>query len=180
MSDPHPLFSHEYFSVELQGALKATFQNHVRELVQNHDPAIMIIMETHIGGDRAKDITDRLPFDGAIHTNTIGFAGGLWLLWNSDRVQVTQLALSEQEIHVLVKVYLSNFEFICIAEYASPTFHERCILCNNLKNAANLHDKPWIIAGDFNEVLVEGDKFGEDALVLIGPLFLKIALITII
>ena len=29
---------------------------------------------------------DRLPFDGAIHTNKIGFAGGLWLLWNSDKV----------------------------------------------------------------------------------------------
>ena len=37
---------------------------------------------------------------------------------------------------------------------------ERCVLWNNLKNAANLHDKPWIIIGDFNEVLVEGDKFG--------------------
>ena len=29
-----------------RGALKPSFQNHVRELVQNHDPAIMIVMET--------------------------------------------------------------------------------------------------------------------------------------
>ena len=70
------------------------------------------------------------------------------------------MATSEQEIHVLVKVLPSNFEFICPVVYASPRFHERCILWNNLKNAANLHDKPWIIAGDFNEVLSNGDKFG--------------------
>lgn len=64
----------------------------------------MIVMETRIGSDRATNITDRLPFDGAIHTDTIGFAGGLWLLWNSDKVQITQLALSELEVHVRVKV----------------------------------------------------------------------------
>lgn len=34
-----------------RGAAKPTFQNHVKDLVQNHDPAIMIIMETHIVGD---------------------------------------------------------------------------------------------------------------------------------
>ena len=143
-----------------RGELKPSFQNHMRELAQNHDLAMMIIMETRIGSDRARDITDRLPFDGAIHTDTIGFAGGLCLLWNSDKVQVTQLAMSEQEIHVLVKVLFSKFEFICSAVYASPRFHERCILWNNLKNGANLHDKPWIIAEDFNEALAKGDKFG--------------------
>ena len=85
-------------------------------------------METHIGGEQARDITDRLPFDGAIYTDTIGFAGGLWLMWNSDRVQITHLAMSEQEIYVLVKVPISNFEFICTAVYASPRFHEISIL----------------------------------------------------
>jgi len=41
-----------------RGALKPSFQNHVRDLVHNHDPTIMIIMETRIGGDRARDIND--------------------------------------------------------------------------------------------------------------------------
>lgn len=72
-----------------RGALKPSFRNHVRDLVQSHDPALMFIMKTRIGGDQAKDIIGRLPFDGAIHTETIGFAGGLWFLWNSDKVQVT-------------------------------------------------------------------------------------------
>ena len=99
-----------------------------------------------------------------IHTKTIGFAGVLWILWNSNKVQVTQLAMSEQEIHVLAKVIFSTFELMCFAVYASPKFHERCILWNNLKNATNLHDKPWIIAEDFNKVLAEGDKFGGRAI----------------
>lgn len=93
----------------------------------------MIIIETHIGGEKAKDITDRLPFNGGIYTNTIGYASGLWLLWNSDKVLITQLAKSEQEIHVLVKVISSNLDCMLTAIYASPRFRERCILWSNLK-----------------------------------------------
>ena len=65
--------------------------------MHSHDLAIMIIMETRIGCERARDITDRLPFDGAIHMDTIGFAGSFWLLWNSNRVRVNQLAMSKKE-----------------------------------------------------------------------------------
>ena len=72
-----------------KGALKPSFQNHVRELVQDHNLTILVVMETRLGGERAREITDRLPFDGAVHTDTIEYAGGLWVLWNSDRVEVS-------------------------------------------------------------------------------------------
>ncbi|XP_030940106.1 putative disease resistance protein RGA1 [Quercus lobata] len=78
-----------------RGALKPNFQSYVRELVRIHNPGIMVVMETRVRRDKAKEITDRLPFDGAIHTETMGFAGGIWLLWNSDRVDVVQLANTE-------------------------------------------------------------------------------------
>ena len=55
-----------------RGILKPNFQNHMRELARNHNLAILV-METRLGGARAKEITDRLPFDGAIHTETVGF-----------------------------------------------------------------------------------------------------------
>lgn len=46
-----------------RGALKPNFQSHVWELAQNHDPTILVIMETRLGGDRAREITNCLPFD---------------------------------------------------------------------------------------------------------------------
>ena len=57
-----------------------------------------MVMETKLGGgggDKAKAINKRLPFDGAIHINTIGYSSGLWLLWNSDLVEVELLAKTE-------------------------------------------------------------------------------------
>lgn len=59
--------------------------------MSKHNPSLVIVTETRVGGARAKDITNGLPFDRAIHTDTIGYAGGLWLLWNSDSVEVTWL-----------------------------------------------------------------------------------------
>lgn len=87
-----------------KGALKPSFQKHVRDLMCNHDPAVFIVIETRIGGDRAAEITEKLPFDGVIHTDTIGYVGDLWVLWNSDKVEVALLIKTEQEIHVSIKV----------------------------------------------------------------------------
>ncbi|KAK9986442.1 hypothetical protein SO802_031393 [Lithocarpus litseifolius] len=143
-----------------RGVLKPSFQAHVRELAQNHNPALLVITKTRLGGDRAKVITDRLPFEGAIQSETIGLFGGIWLLWNSNMVEVVQLASTEQETHVEVKVLSSSLSWIFSAIYASPRSEERCILWENLAKVAELHNKPWVIAGDFNEPLSEGDKFG--------------------
>ena len=53
-----------------------------------------------------------LPFDGAIHIETIGYAGGLWLLWNSDKVKITPLGNTEQEIQAVVKVCPLNTSWL--------------------------------------------------------------------
>lgn len=91
-----------------RGALKPSFQNHVRELVNNHNPAVLIIMETRITGDRA----DKLPFDGVIHMDTIGSTGGLWMLLNLDKVVVSPFTNTKQEIHVTIKVQSSNSSWV--------------------------------------------------------------------
>lgn len=89
-------------------------------------------METKIGGERAREIIDRLPFDGAIHTETIGYKGGLWMLWNSNRVEITALANTEQKIHTVVKVRNSNSSWLFTAIYVSPKAAKINVLWNNL------------------------------------------------
>lgn len=111
-------------------------------MVQLYSPAIMILTETKIRGPRAKAISNRLPFDGAIHTKTIGLARGLWVLWDSSQVEVLELASTEQEIHAIVKVISSNFSWVLFAIYASPRYAERCLLWNNLTTVASLHSLP--------------------------------------
>jgi len=142
-----------------KGALKPSFKKHVNELVQCHNPAILVVMETRVGGDRAREIIDSLPFNGAFHSETIGYAGGLWVLWNADRVEIALLSRTEQEINAEVKVHFTNDSWLLSAVYASPRCAKRQVLWKNLMSVANLHNMPWVIAGDFNETLLSEDKF---------------------
>ena len=57
--------------------LTPSFQSVVNDMTQIHSPAIMVITKTKVSGPRAREITDRLRFDGAIHAKNFGFTSGL-------------------------------------------------------------------------------------------------------
>ena len=63
-----------------RGALNQDFPRRIFEMAINHRPAIFVVTKTRVGGDRAAKIIDGLSFDGSITTDTIGYAGGLWIL----------------------------------------------------------------------------------------------------
>lgn len=120
----------------------------------------MVIFETKASGMKAKSITNRLPLHGAIHANNFGLSRGLWVLWDSNKVEVSELSSTEQEIHSMVKDLSLGVFWLLTIVYASPRFAERHLLWDNLALVANLHDLPWVIVGDFNKVLNVEEKFG--------------------
>lgn len=60
-----------------RGALSPNFCIIIMDMMKDSNPDIFIVTETKVGGDRTKEITNKLPFDGVVHTDTIGYAGGL-------------------------------------------------------------------------------------------------------
>ena len=108
----------------------------------NHRPSIMVITETRVGSSRAEKIIDGLPFDGFITTDTIGYAGGLWILWRSEDAEVKLLSAIEQEIHATVKVCASNLSWLFTAIYASPRLAKRRIMWSNIEKVGQLHNLP--------------------------------------
>ena len=65
-----------------RGALNASFHRSINDMVNTNMPNILIVTKTKVGGSRAKDISSRLPFDGALHMDTVGYAGDLWFCGN--------------------------------------------------------------------------------------------------
>ena len=57
--------------------MKPLFRKTVMDLVDWHNPIIMVITETKVSGARAIEIIETLPFDDAVVTDTIGFTGGI-------------------------------------------------------------------------------------------------------
>ena len=111
-----------------RGALNPDFKRRIFEMVMNHNPMIMMIMETRVGGDRAERIIADLPFNGFITTKTIGYAGGLWVLRKKDEAKIDLLATTEKEIHATVKVRSSGLSWFISTIYASPRLAERRIV----------------------------------------------------
>ena len=124
-----------------RGALNPNFCEIVNELVRLHSIAIMIVVETKVSGERAKRISEKLDFDGEIFANSIGLTGGLWVLWDSGQVGISELASTKQEIHAVVSS-LANLLWLLFAIYASPRFAERRLLWENLEAVASLHSIP--------------------------------------
>ncbi|XP_022723781.1 uncharacterized protein LOC111280610 [Durio zibethinus] len=143
-----------------RGERHPNFVRTVRELAGTHGPNIMVITETRARGEDVRHIIDRLPFDSWKDTATIGYKGGIWLLWKSDLLDVDDICATEQEIHATIKVKSNNFSWLISAIYASPRYNERLFLWENLKTVASHHDLPWLVLGDFNEVLNGEDKKG--------------------
>ena len=157
---PHQILPMNIIFWNCRGALSPKFYQSVDNIIRAHSPSILVITETRVGRARAKAITDRLPFDGAAYADIVGYAGGIWLLWVTDAVDITILSSTEQEIHASVKVCQSSLSWIISAVYASPRFREHHLLWKNLCEVAALHSMPWIIFGDFNECLSSEDKLG--------------------
>ncbi|KAL4638059.1 hypothetical protein ACB092_03G123500 [Castanea dentata] len=111
-----------------RGAIKPTFKKTVLDLVEWHEPIIFVITETRIDGPRADEIIKKFSFDGAYSTETIGYAGRIWLLWHLDFVSMDILPTTKQKIHAIVQIRSLSQPWLLSAIYGSPCFRERCIL----------------------------------------------------
>ena len=130
-SSTHPIMNILIWNC--RGAMKPKFKQTFMELVNWHHPVIFVVTETRMSGTKVDNILRTLPFDGAFSTDTIGFAGGIWLLWRSDLVDVEVISVTEQEVHALVRVSPSSSPWLLSAIYASPRFVDR-LICGIISN----------------------------------------------
>lgn len=126
----------------VRGAGSTTFRNHFLDICDIHQPAIVTVAETKIGGQAAANMCESLPFHGYEIVDSVGRKGGLWLLWNQNDVRVNIISKTEQEIHATVQVSSDTPSWLLSAVYASPNFSNRMILWDNLKFVASQNSLP--------------------------------------
>lgn len=66
-------------SWKIWGAKNRKAQRHIMELINEHQPMILIIMETHEVYDKTKSFWDRAGYKRISVVEVQGQSGGLWL-----------------------------------------------------------------------------------------------------
>ncbi|KAF7844372.1 reverse transcriptase [Senna tora] len=127
----------------VRGAGSSDFRRIFREVVLMNQPDLVFITETRLSGERANRIIPTLGFERYIKVDAMGFAGGIWLLWNPERILLEPTGQSFQEIHCLAKV--NNHSFLLSCLYASPITTKRYKLWDSLAEFAGMHNLPWLL-----------------------------------
>ena len=137
------------------------FRAHAYELHRRHRPNILIIIEPRIAEARGQGVIDTLPYSHSSRVNPAGFSRGIWLLWNEGpSFSVEIITCSEHSIHALIKVHSPSLSFLFTAVYAPPQFNRRKSFWDYLQNLAVNISLPWLLLGDFNDMISEEEKLG--------------------
>ncbi|GFY95539.1 hypothetical protein Acr_10g0009240 [Actinidia rufa] len=130
---------------------------------QHHHPHKVIITEIRISSGRAQDISRNLDYTNVHISDVVGFAGGIWLLWNEHDLHcnilattsrrsmpVSRLVVTLQSLPHGFSLLLMLALLIVLVAYFGTIY----------KVFAESHNQPWLMLGDFNDLLTNREKQG--------------------
>ncbi|XVF56363.1 hypothetical protein PTKIN_Ptkin06aG0114300 [Pterospermum kingtungense] len=101
----------------------------------------------------------RWGYDNCFVVDCVGRAGGLALLWNSN-YQINLQTYSKYHIDVSVISKASGHSWRFTGFYGEPDQIKRHFSWDLLCQLSSASSLPWLIAGDFNEILSDVEKKG--------------------
>ena len=141
----------------VQGAGSKAFLAALKELIKRHNPKVLALVETHMGGEQAEKIATLLHFTGHTRVDAVGFSGGIWIYWKKELVTVDPIIKHEQFITMTIsRIGAEPWYFSAV--YASPDPTKRTDLWRELRDFAERNNEPWLIAGDFNETRFPSER----------------------
>ncbi|XP_052485232.1 uncharacterized protein LOC128040503 [Gossypium raimondii] len=108
---------------------------------------------------RMEKIRRSCGFHFGIDVDSIGSRGGLSLAWRGN-VSIALQSFPNRHIDVIIGEEGDGEKWIFIDFYGSPYSYDREESWNLLQQLQNQGDNPWLVCGDFNEILYSFEKKG--------------------
>lgn len=154
------------FSWNVRGFNKSTKHSVVRKWWQGSGLSFGCLLETRVRERKANKIVSDVFRDWEFMANYEHNAlGRIWVVWKPN-VRLSPVFKSDQIITCSVKIQEMEEEFFCSFVYARNTVEERKELWGDICNhhdSPMFRNKPWMIMGDFNEILDGSEHSGYDA-----------------
>ncbi|KAM6576524.1 hypothetical protein CsatB_028361 [Cannabis sativa] len=142
-----------------RGLGNPTAFRHLRLLISEQAPCVLFLMETKLQSGSISKFRNSLHFPHGIEVPRIGLSGGLMLLWKSN-VDIAINNYSSNHIDCFVELH-GGLSFHFTGFYGHPQVSHRVHTWTLLKRCFDIAPlQPWLVMGDFNEVLSNNDKIG--------------------
>ncbi|KAJ8444644.1 hypothetical protein Cgig2_023707 [Carnegiea gigantea] len=122
----------------VQGAVSKEFLFTLKKLRQRYKPGILVLVETKISGVNADEVCRRIAYNDKFRVEANGFSRGIWVLWKSEFITME-----------IMNKYGDDWLFSAV--YGSPQEVTRNELWHKLSDFAQANNRPWMLAGDFND-----------------------------
>jgi hypothetical protein len=117
---------------------------------------VFFLSETHLGRAKVDGLRRKLQFDHFIIFESDGRSGGLLMLWRKE-TSIRVQDVSEYFIDVVVD---DGREWRLTRIYGEPRWEHKDKAWESLRSLHGRMDKPWMVLGDFNEILFHHEKEG--------------------
>uniref|UniRef100_A0A7N2R7P6 DUF4283 domain-containing protein n=1 Tax=Quercus lobata TaxID=97700 RepID=A0A7N2R7P6_QUELO len=126
------------------------------------DPTLVFLMETKFKITEMEGIKRKVERQHGLVVPSQNRGGGLALIWKNT-LQVEPLTYSLRHIDVIVNEEGGNKRWRFTGFYGNPEMSKREESWSLIRNLSNRCDLPWVIIGDFNELLHANEKEGGNA-----------------
>ncbi|CAL2256143.1 unnamed protein product [Prunus armeniaca] len=145
----------------VRGAGDKSLPRILKNIIQLNHVEVLAVLEPRISGDKAMRVVNSLGFCNHHIVDANLFLGGIWLLWNCSNIQLNIVACSNQSITAMIIQGTSSW--ILTVVYTHPCHGIRRSLWNCLDGVSSTNNLPWLVTGDFNEIVDDSEKKGGKA-----------------
>ncbi|XP_071723822.1 uncharacterized protein [Rutidosis leptorrhynchoides] len=129
----------------------------VAQVLRKERPTIAFLSETRKSSREMERLKKNFGFRNCIVWDRIGTGGGVALLWNEIDVKVNLQSFSHWPVDAVI-----NNSWRLTSIYGNPKIAERWRTWDLLRNLHLSCSLPWVVGGDFNEILKQSEKLGGD------------------
>ena len=130
----------------------------LQSLFRDNRPEMVFLIETMCDRNAMEVLRVKLGFDAKLVVVWEGNSGGLCLLWKGV-VDVDLVSYSRFHIDTVV-TNINNKNWRMTGFYGHPISSQRIHGWTLLRRLASMASLPWIVGGDFNEILTISEKVG--------------------
>ncbi|KAA3461736.1 reverse transcriptase [Gossypium australe] len=153
----YPEERNEEGATEVVKAGNSRAMRRLLNLITQYNPRMVFFMETKLDQKRMERVRNKGGFTNGIDVATEGTRGGLCLAWK-DSIEVTLKSYSKWHIDVMVKEDRRKEEWRFTGLYGSPYVKDQDLVWTLLKSLSRDCSCPWLVAGDFNEIMYSFEK----------------------